>query len=222
MTEEFGGKPGDERGFLHKKILGLVGKVGGILPIPGAGAISTIARTLAGSGKTVPRTLTARPTQFSAGEKELGRQLKFGNGNGKAPATDCRIPGQRRDQFGRCSWFFGERRGPNGDAPTGDAVMGMHGPGVEPGIQTIDRAVCGRKMVLGDDGLCYHKTQISNKERMWPKGRKPLLTGGDLNAVSTASRVGRRMDDMSARLRHMGLMKPLPKRRKAHHHHPAA
>lgn len=99
--------------------------------------------------------------------------------------------------------------------------MGMHGAGIEPGIMTIDRAVCGRKMVLGNDGLCYAKG-LANNKRMWPKGRKPLITGGELNAATIAARVGKRLDRTATKLRAQGLMKPLPRPRKAaaHHHHP--
>lgn len=245
---EFGSKPGDSRGFLHKKILGLAGTVAGF--IPGVGEALGVAKGIKGfigGGK-------ARPTE----EKNLGRQLKFGNGNGarrcppgqvwragagyvdgcypitstvgttKGPggADGCIVPGMRRDQYGKCRFYLGERSGPNGGAPMGDAVMGMHGAGMQPGIASIERAVCGKKMVLGDDGICYHKTQISNKERMWPRGRRPLITGGEMNAATIAARVGARLDRTASKLREKGLMKPLPKPRQAkapaHHHHPAA
>jgi len=79
----------------------------------------------------------------------------------------------------------------------------------------IDRAICGKKMQLADDGICYNKSQISNKQRMWPAGRRPLLTGGDMRAISIASRAGKRMDGATARLRKLGMMKKAPVARAA-------
>jgi len=222
-------RPGDERGFIHKKLLRTVSKISGIVPIPGAGVVSAITGRLGGSGRTVPRTLTARPTRFSQEEKEFGRNLKFGGGETQRfrgfGEEGCLVPGMRRDPgTGKCKFFVGDRAGPNGGAPVGDAVLGRYGAGVEPGIQTIDRAVCGKGMQLGDDGICYHKSAISNKQRMWPAGRRPLLTGGDMNAISIAARSGRRLEGATKRLQRMGMMKKPARARatRAHHHHPAA
>jgi len=91
--------------------------------------------------------------------------------------------------------------------------MGRYGAGLVPGTHVINRAVCLRGMVLGNDGLCYNKSQISNKEREWPRGRRPLLTGGDMRAISTAARAGRRLEGATKRLQKIGLMKkPAPRR----------
>jgi len=109
-------------------------------------------------------------------------------------------------------------RGPRGlcIAPTsplgasrlfGEAVMGQYGAALVPGSQIVDRATCPRGTQLGNDGLCYNKSQISNKQRMWPAGRKPLLTGGDMRAISTAARAGRRLELATKRLQKMGMMK---------------
>ena len=204
-----GGRPGDKRGFIHRKLLGGIGKIAGLLPIPGAGIISTVARTLAGSGRTVSRSQTARPSAFSGQEKELGRQLKFG-GSSVAAADTC--PRGFRPDFrtGQCEPAAGQE--------IGEAVMGNYGAGLVPGSMVIDRAVCLRGMQLGDDGICYNKSQISNKQRMWPAGRKPLLTGGDMRAISTAARAGRRLEGATKRLQRLGMMKKPAARRAAHQH----
>lgn len=228
------GRPGDRRGFIHKKLLGGVetlarsgvlgsaakgfatGGVGGLareLSTFAQGGPLASARTL--TGATVSRTLTARPTQFSAAEKELGKIIKFGeglvktltggngNGNGECPSGTvwdprgyCTSP---RSRFGGGAGRFG--------FGVGEAVVGRYGAGLEPGSMTIDRAVCLRGMQLGNDGVCYNKSQISNKQRMWPAGRKPLLTGGDMRAISTAARAGRRLEGATKRLQRMGMMK---------------
>jgi len=226
---------GDERGFIHKKILGGVGRIAGLLPIPGAPIISTAARFIAGGGRrggkttttttrTIPRTLTARPTGFSEAGKELGRNLKFGGAGAGGGGIGCILPFRRDPRTGECKIFLGERSGPDNNgsafagAPVGEAVMGRYGTAQMPDSMTIERSVCKRGMTLGNDGLCYNKGQINNKQRMWPKGRKPLLTGGEMRAISIASRAGKRMDAATVRLRGMGLMKQAPKPRKPKQH----
>jgi len=171
-----------------------------------------------------PRTTTARPSLRSAGEKERGRAEKFGGtALGVASSSAICFPGFKRDPCtGKCvPWFLGEKPGRDdepcpGDGvggrgfpggPVGEAVMGQYGAALAPGSLMIDRAVCLRGMQLGNDGLCYNKGAISNSQRMWPAGRKPLLTGGDMRALSIAARAGRRLEGATKRLQKLGLMK---------------
>ena len=91
--------------------------------------------------------------------------------------------------------------------------MGRYGAALIPGTQIIDRAVCLPGMQLGDDGLCYNKGSITNSQRMWPRGRRPLLTGGDMSAIAIAARAGSKLDRTTKRLRSLGMMKALPKPR---------
>jgi len=223
---EDGGRPGDERRFIHRKILGGISSIAGV--IPGGGFVSRITGALAGTGRTVPRTQTARPTQFSASEKELGRSIKFGGrslsavggggGGGAVPNLGfCLWPWQPDPVTGECKLFVGDRPGGEGVTPVGDAVMGRYGAGLSPGFMELRRATCLRGMQLGNDGVCYNKSQISNKQRMWPAGRKPLLTGGDMSAISTAARVGKRMDLATKRLQKMGMMKKPARRAQSVH-----
>lgn len=208
------GRPGDRRGFVHKKLLGGISRISGLLPIPGAGLVSGVTGFFAGRGRaTVPRTQTARVSQFSEAEKDRGRGFKFAAVGGEG--DDCIIPGMRRDPgTNKCSFFLGERRGPDGGFDFGEAVMGRYGAGIQPGSRVIDQAVCPRGTQLGDDGLCYNKSQISNKQRMWPAGRKPLLTGGDMRAISTAARAATRLKGATKRLQKMGMLaKPAARRR---------
>ena len=203
------GRPNDQRGFIHKKLLGGISKIAKFVPIPGSDLISQITGRLAGGGRAagralVPRTTTARVTTVSQAEKEVGRQLKFSEvGSTTGPCN----PPLVRGPTGLCV-FAGS---PLGSDPAlgipGQAVMGQYGAGEAPGSMIVDRAVCRRGMQLGNDGLCYNKSQISNRERMWPAGRKPLLTGGDMRAISTAARAGRRLELATKRLQKMGMMK---------------
>lgn len=220
---ENGGRPGDQRGFFHKSFIGkAIGSVAKrvVTATPIGAAAFTVAKFVK-SRATLPRTSTARVTQFSAAEKEAGRALKFGSpaqpsafggiprgASGGATFSGggpCDFP-LVRDSAGRCRTptsgeFGGEQFG------VGEAVKGRYGTALQPGSMIVDRAICLRGMQLGDDGLCYNKSQISNKQRMWPAGRKPLLSGGDMRAIGIASRAGRRLEGATKRLQRLGMMK---------------
>jgi len=182
-----GGRPGDRRGFIHKKILGGIATIAGAasaVGIPGAGTVSRIAGRLGGS----------------VDQKKRATQMKFpGSELGFGPVT-CEFP-MFINAAGECV----SQRGV--EQPVGQAVMGQYGAGLVPGSMAVSRAVCLRGMQLGNDGVCYNKSQISNKQRMWPAGRKPLLTGGDMRAIGIASRAGRRLEGATKRLQKMGMMK---------------
>jgi len=109
-------------------------------------------------------------------------------------AGRCPFPQRWDANNQRCTAvpFLGTGRGID-PTPVGNAVMGQYGAALEPGNMQIARAVCVRGMVLGNDNLCYNRSQIRNGDRMWPRGRRPLLTGGDMRAISTAARTTRRI-----------------------------
>jgi len=186
----------------------------------------------------------ARPSVTSAAEKEAGRVVKFANGNSISTARafggngGCVLPFRLDPITGRCGIFLGERSGPNGgpvperggrlpEITSGaDAVMGRFGAGYFPGSRIIDRAICLPGDVVATDGLCYPRSKLRNADRAWPRGRRPLLTGGDMRAISTAARAGKRLEGATKRLQKIGLMKKPPPRPKllksgptVHHHH---
>ncbi len=118
----------------------------------------------------------------------------------------CVWPSHRDEQTGRC--IVGTMAGRDvGPGETGDAVMGRYGAAYFPGSMIIDRAVCLPGDVVGNDGLCYPKRSLKNSEREWPRGRRPLLTGGDMRAISIAHRAGARMTRAAGRLQDMGIIK---------------
>ena len=205
-------------------------------------------RSFLGRGRgraTVPRTTTARVTALSQGEKELGKSLKFPTESTFGPGTTI-----SRGTFGpgttglsrglpfvpgggtRQPCDFPMEIAPDGSCrePTvdrfgrplgvGEAVMGQFGAALEPGVKVIERSTCLPGMQLGKDGLCYNKGAITNSQRMWPRGRRPLLTGGDMRAIGIAARAGSKLDRTTKRLRALGMMKALPKGRgtRAHAH----
>jgi len=96
------------------------------------------------------------------------------------------------------------------------AVMGRFGAGFEPSVFMTDTRRCGRGAVLGVDGLCYNKRDLRNNERFWPRGRRPLLTGGEMRAISTASSAAKKLQRKQKQLESLGLLKrPAPRSRRA-------
>ena len=226
---------GNERGFIHKKLLGGISKLTGFIPTPVSQIISRVTGRLAGKTQQKQAATAAKfgapVTAFARHEAKPGHapgEIHIPHSGASLVASIPCLPGFERGPDGKCR-FRVTGITPGGAAsisaaPVGDAVMGQYGAALQPGSLMIDRAVCLPGMQLGKDGLCYNKGQITNKQRMWPAGRKPLLSGGDMRAISTAARAGRRMDLATKRLQKMGMMKK-PARRlpaRGHHHHPAA
>lgn len=66
----------------------------------------------------------------------------------------------------------------------GGAVMGAFGvPALQPAAMQAVTLRCPPGSVLGKDDLCYQKGSITNKQRKWPKGPRPLLTGGEMKTL---------------------------------------
>lgn len=96
----------------------------------------------------------------------------------------------------------------------GEAVMGRYGAGLEPaGVQSVVFR-CPKGMVLGDDNICYDKP-LANAKRKWPRGRRPLLTGGEMRAISTAASAAGKLEKKQKQLQRLGMLKkpsrPRPK-----------
>lgn len=89
----------------------------------------------------------------------------------------------------------------------GDATMGRYGVALVPSERVTSVLDCPPGMKLGKDNLCYDSLRKS--ERKWPPGRKPLMTGGDLNAITRATRAARRLKRTQKRLK--GLERDLKK-----------
>ena len=228
------------KSFIGRAVGGVAKRVFASTPVGqavtlGASLIKRPARPVA------PRTTTARPTFAGQQGKEIGRELKFGGdapgfrGSFAPPEGPCVSPAVRDPRTGLCRTpkpgfrAAFERIAPGGAtgffpaeesraralarAPVGEAVMGRYGAALEPGVMMIERSVCLPGMNLGDDGLCYNKGAITNKPRQWPRGRRPLLTGGDMRAIGVAARAGAKLDRTTKRLRTLGMMKALPKGR---------
>ena len=230
--------PNDVRFFVHKRLIkaakGFV--TSGFNPLAAVGGFLAPAEAPR-VRRPPPRTTVARPSASGAAGKEFGRQLKARSSPtlSLAPAVaaaprglgitlPCIFPFRMFE--GKCvPPFLGDRPGPDRPsggggivgtgAPVGDAVMGRFGAALTPGSRIIDRAVCLRGMVLATDGLCYNRSQIKNSERMWPRGRRPLLSGGDMRAISIAARAASRLTRTAQRLQEIGLIqKPIVRKRR--------
>ena len=108
----------------------------------------------------------------------------------------------------------------------GEAVVGRFGAGLEPLLQATERRLCPRGSVLGVDGLCYNKGVLRNTDRFWPRGRRPLLTGGEMRCISVAARAANKLQRKQSQLMAMGMLKrPARRAQKAlpsgHHRHVA-
>jgi len=232
--------PHDRRNFVHKRIArGFTSFVSsGFNPVAGLGGFFAPEVRPPPVRRPPSRSSVARPSAASSAQKELGRSVKMtrtdlSQTSGRPTSGGCargelKIGGLCFDALGTGSPGFGVRpaapprlqpppppqfMGPVQAQAGGAAVMGRYGAALQPGSKIIDRAVCLRGMVLGNDGLCYNRTQIKNSEREWPRGRRPLLTGGDMRAISIASRAASRLTRTAVRLHEIGLIKkPIAKK----------
>lgn len=202
---ESGNCPARERGFFHKKVLGLISKVTSALPLPGAGVVSTITRHLAGGGPAPSP--ASRPPWPGLQWPPLA--FGGGGGGGAVGPNGC-PPGTRRSPRGNCISPISPR---GAEVFHGEAVMGRFGPAQVPGSQLRDVAICPTGMALGKDGLCYD--HLPNRDRKYPRGRRPLLTGGDMRSISVARRAGNRLANAKTDLIAIGMLKSsTPRRRK--------
>jgi len=240
------GKPGDARGFVHKKIFGgIKGAVGGVVGSIVRGSIPTPASIVRGGvsgffGRPAPSVIRRPPLPtfhggippalagvkvaitcgpgsrpdpilgitcipFPGDPRLGGRQLPGGTIIGGQITPGPCDPGQIfRDGF--CQTIGSPAGG------VGEAVMGRFGAALEPMFVTQNVMRCLPGMVLGKAGpggipLCYNKKQISNKERLWPKGRAPLLTGGDMRCIAKAAAAANKLKRTQKRLEDIGLLK---------------
>jgi len=242
---EFNAPPNDSRAFVHKRI----GRaIGGFVTSGPLGAVSGFVQPTRSRARRRPTAAEARASNISFRQSEIaaGRNvsgqtaalallgINVSNigpvGQSFAPRAGC-PPLMKRDPIsGECRFFVGEQVGPEPDGRGGgQAVSGRYGAGLVPDVESRTVLECLPGMVLGDDNVCYNRRDIKNAERKWPKGRAPLLTGGERNAITKASRAARKITNTTKALQKMGMLaKPKSRARApkqigpggpAHHHH---
>jgi len=222
-VDSFRGRPNDKRGFIHRKILGILP---GILPIPGVGIIKDVITGIVGGGGPPPVSVgsqgfwqnkatgaTSNQPGPPAPKPRAGLDrdwewvtsaavTPFAPNGGNGVLGPCQPP-LMRDPLGNCTFPLS----PSGATQFGgNAIMGRFGAGVVPGSAIRDIAVCPSGMALGKDRICYD--HLPNRDRLYPRGRRPLLTGGEMRCISRASSAAKKLDRTNARLRGLGLMKP--------------
>jgi len=97
----------------------------------------------------------------------------------------------------------------------GSPEMGRYGPAYRGTSRLIQRTTCLPGDLVGNDGLCYNRKSLTNSQRQWPKGRAPLLTGGQMNAIRIAAAASAKLERTTKRLQKIGLMKKAAPRRAA-------
>ena len=225
---------GDRRGFVHKRIGravvggvtgfvrgGVTGAVGGAASgfVGGGVPAATVCPPgfdLSASGGCAPRSVTIRAPAFRRFRQQTFRQPS---------AVDVTpVPGvigfvQRVIPGGETGLEVlpsdgGDPGAVGPAAAPGVAVVGRFGAGIEPMVRVSQVRDCQRGMVLAVDGLCYNRRDLRNSERFWPRGRRPLLTGGDMRAISTAASAARKLQRKQKDLMKLGLLpKPTARRR---------
>ena len=217
--------------FIHKRIRsGLAGFLGS-----GGSPGAALGGFLGSGGGTVAPTRAQRLAAQATPSQIAGTRTHVGHGHTSATAghawmtpelvglsgglvasDPCTWPAKVDPNTGQCRIFMGSE--PGFDDPStgaGAVTMGRFGAGMFPVADPVITRRCLRGMVLGLDGICYNKRDLTNKERFWPRGRPPLLTGGEMRCISVASRAAGKLERKEKQLRKMGMLKPLPKRTQA-------
>ena len=235
----------DESGFIHKSFVGrfvggIAKKVVGSVPIVGGfaeGLIDQFTGVPGGQVKGCPPGFFATASGCVPSGRGRGVDLTGPITSGRLRRLAGRPPpitrisgipvrgvpgiplGGRDGRFSPPTEAQAEERRRLGlleDPAAGVAVMGRFGAGFEPSVMMTDTRRCGRGAVLGVDGICYNKRDLRNDERFWPRGRRPLLTGGEMRAISTASSAAKKLQRKQKQLESLGLLKkPAPRSRRA-------
>ena len=224
---------GDSRNFVHRRI---IGAVGGFISGGPLGAVSGFVRGGAPSPAPGAPGITAVPMRAACPPGFF--ETPAGGCQAVAPPAASTLGALRQEIGARAFGGDGRpfRTADEGFLPTGTAVMNgaaapRFGPtragGYAPDVREQFYRDCGPGAVLAKDGLCYNRRDLRNNERKWPRGRRPLLTGGEMRAISTAASAAKRLQRKQKQLMSLGLL-PKPTRKAApkqlapgHHAHVA-
>ena len=215
--------PGEQRRFVHKRIFGgIKGAIGGLLGGPGGILGGAVGGFLRGGQTAVPQATRCPPgfvlTAAGCAPTQPLVRAPLLPGGGRFD-LDPRAFQDRGGQFPQptpAQRSIREREGLAIDPAAGVAVMGQFGAGFEPEVFDTMVRRCPRGAVLGMDGICYNRRDLRNSERFWPRGRRPLLTGGEMRAISTASAAAKKLQRKEKQLQQLGLLKkPASRSRRA-------
>lgn len=224
---------GDEGGFVHKRIFrGIKGAVGGLLSGSPLGIIGgAVGGFLSPDAPEEVAPQVGCPPGFTFDGRECRPRRSFAPRAERGAAAVLRaIPGPLGELAGTA---FAEPRGVTAAVPAavgpdqfGNMVMGQFGPALEPAIRDTMTRICPRGSILGTDFLCYNKGEITNRQRAWPRGRRPLLTGGEMRCISIAASAAKKLQKKQKQLISLGMLKRPASRRAprlapGHHAHVA-
>jgi len=162
----------------------------------------------------------------------VGGFLGGGGASSAVPQRTSGPPGIFNDNGGPCSRLGFIRDpisgvcvdplGPAGlSTGAGGAAAAVARPGgVDgqlPSARSTRTLICPPGMVLSKDDRCFHS--LSRKERKWDPGRRPLLTGGERNAITKAAAAARKIQRTQKQLQKLGMLKK-PSSRPRHVHAP--
>ena len=226
--------PPNERGFVHKRIIGAIG--GGIKGFLGGGPLGGLKGAAGGflgggqGGTMVPERIPIQQVRLPIPDPRRfvpPAQLGGGGGcppgfvfqNGRCLATvRAPTPGfggrvQRLLPGGATGFEPDVTVQPVGAQDFGEATMGRFGAGLEPAVRSTSTRICPRGSILAVDGLCYNRRDLRNSERAWPRGRRPLLTGGEMRCITVAASAAKKLQTKQKQLMALGLLKrPAPRR----------
>jgi len=193
--------PNDIRNFVHKRIFGAI--AGGLTGGPG-GAVGGFFGG-GGGGRSGGQPVSPRrqssfvnPNRLTKAERRLLAPGAIG-ALASGPCKGGMVMGKNG-----CVAVSS----PRGAAEAGgQAVMGQYGAALIPMSENRLVRECLPGMVLGNDGLCYNRRDISNKEREYPRGTRPLGTPGEMAALRKAASFGRRMETTVKRMQKIGVLK---------------
>jgi len=192
--------PNDVRHFVHKRIFKGVSRfvTSGFNPVAAAGGF------LEGADERF-----ARPSRRRGGAPTAPARRNLGRRRGTRALAGGGCPAGRTPVRGRCVKVSAILPGgvPFTTGRGGVAVMGQFGAGLSPEQESVTVHRCLPGMVLGKDMKCYNRKDISNRERKWPRGRRPLGTPSELAALAKAASFGRRMESTVKRMQKIGVLK---------------
>jgi len=197
-------KPNDQRNFVHKRI------IGGALGLFTGGPLAGIQGFVGGGNGGQPTGGRPSGCVFNAKDLAIQRQ-RWNSGVSRTPALRRELEGcgvnLGSGPFVQGNGVMFSQGSPAAHSVGADALMGQFGPALAPAFVSRTIRECLPGMILGKDGNCYNKGEISNKQRQHPRGRRPLGTPGEMAALAKAASFGRRMESTVKRMQKIGVLK---------------
>jgi len=168
--------------FIHRR---LIGAAGGFLSGGPTAAVAGFLGGGKGGSKGARAVAAVRTTGAMATRDTQGTPFCF--------------PPLRLDPLsGECKLFVGQQEGPDPGRQAGMPVFkGETGRPLEyPGAMSVTRLRCRKGFVLNTDNLCEWGLARNSRARKWRPGRKPLFTGGDLNAIKKAESLSEKAENI--------------------------